>query len=327
MIDWTGRIDELMDFLIREYSLAAAAADRPGVELLLSLSIQLPDGQPAPRVILETDWLTRDCTAAWFAFGGKIVPHAIATLNGMRAAQARILTEKWSAEWRPAVFVDAEWRRPRRWAKCHSGSGYSLSESFQEALRARVRSPKSLSVLSVDSRAAESRAGRLRYLTENIVYSETRGRLSPRVILPADYGYWCELAIRLARPGVGWEWMVNAVASVAVRHAYIYDRQETEAEDWRLAARVLAWQAPAWTTGLLERIAEGSLTRKGVGKPAWRGYVGPAAGELESQKDLRAELRRLVTNGVIRASFGWIKGEGTDWENTIRLLRGEAFGS
>lgn len=334
MIDFEQRIADLMLFLQSEYALVPN--DRPAVELLLSLIIRLPDGSPAPRVILDTDWLSRDCTGAWFALGGKIVPYSVAKLSGMRAWPARRQLESWTQDeasaGRPVVFVEPEWRAPRRWIKSQSGTGWSIAESLNDCLRIRVRAPKSLSVLQVDRDQAGARAGKLKYLVSKVVESELRLRSAPKLALPPDYGYWCEIACKVMRKESGvWEWLVEAVARIAVRNAYVHGRARTESEDWRLAGRVLGWQAAPWTAGLITRIAQGPMDNRRLSGRGWREYVHiPGTGGewgMESAKELRVELRRLAAAGLIRMTpgHGWSAGAQPDWQNTIKLIAGHAF--
>ena len=51
---------------------------------------------------------------------------------------------------------------------------------------------------------------------------------------------------RLAPWYPDWSLLLNALASLAVHHAYIYGRTETTEEDWKILARVAADSVPPW---------------------------------------------------------------------------------
>jgi hypothetical protein len=321
MIDFASRLDELYSFLDQSYSVGGDGAttddDRDAIDILCAAMLHVPGAARSPNIILETDWLSRDCTPSWFAFGGAIIPHALGILQSKRVRYASLDIQDWSIaadkSGVPVVLVDPEWRIPRKWTKIHSGTGFSIGQTFSECLHVRARAPKTLGILQVDIHGAESRATRLRYLFNQVVKSELRPAIMPGVVIPPHFAYHCEIALKLAqaRDGIAWEWLTNAVAGIAVRNAWLYGRTSVGEDDWRIAGRALAWQVPVWTAGMLARIDDYELpavTPLALGRTTWRDYVGPEAGMLEI-KQVRSEIVRLS-----RAPVGVLKrGEDSRW--------------
>ena len=329
MIDFASRVDELVSYLDTAYGIGRQPGDRDAIELLLAVQVDMPDKRPAPKLCIDTDWLSRDCVSAWFAFGGAVEPHALGEMLMRRVRAALDLWRRWEEESEPFVLVDAEWRTQRVWHKINIG--YCLDEKFHDCLRVRARSPKSLGVLTADGQA-DRRAERLRYLTREAVVSAHRAAEMPALVLPDGFAYYCELALKLARPGAAWEWMVNALARSMLMRARLYNKMDTS-EEAAWAGRVLAWQVAPWTGSLLRAIAESReqcISKRLLANKqgTWRSHVGHAAGLMDIKK-VRAELRRLTAAGVLRETVdGW---EGS-WrvnasaEHVVALLDGRAFG-
>ena len=335
MIDFASRLDELYAFLTAEYGVGATDEERDAIDVLCAASIPIPGAARSPSLIFETDWLSLSCTPAWFAFGGAIVPHAIGQFKRTRIRYASSgisrMTEEADARGLPVVFVEPEWRTPRRWTKIRSGSGIDVGQALQDCLHVRVRSPKTLSVLQVDPYGAEARATRLRYLFEQVTKSEMRSTI-PKVVIPAHFAYYCEIGLKLiqtqGRDGVAWEWLTNALAGVAVRNAFCYAKQETDGEDWRIASRALAWQVAPWTEGLARAFDRGRIAPRKLNSPNWRGAVGDAAGMIEL-KEVKQEIVRLARAGVLQKVTGqrFERGFVDEGMQTAvrRVIAGEAF--
>ena len=80
MLDWGSRIDELEHLISREY----AVNDRMAVEVLLAGLINCPR-TASIWTILETNWYSRYCEDAWFAFGGRVAAVLAAASQGALA--------------------------------------------------------------------------------------------------------------------------------------------------------------------------------------------------------------------------------------------------
>ena len=333
VIDFAARLDELYDFLNREYGVGSTDEDRDAIDMIAAASIIIPGARRSSSLILETDWLSLHCRPAWFAFGGAIVPQAIGQFKRTRIRYAssgiKQMTEEADRAGRPVVFVEPEWRVPRKWTKIRSGSGVSVSEAFQECLHIKVKSPKTLSVLQVDPHGAEARATRLRYLFCQVTESDLRPKQPASVVIPPHFAYYCEVALKLvAARGVAWEWLTNAVAGVAMRNAVLYGRTDTNEDDWRIAGRALAWQVAPWTAGLLAAFEDHWIAPYQLRLGGWRERVGPEAGMLELQ-DVKAEIVRLASAGVLQKVDGQRFKRGFVDEQTRaavrRVLAGRAF--
>ena len=338
-IDFAARLDDLYSFLNREYSVGAEEADQDAIDVLLAAQMSIPRQAVSPPIIIETDWLSRDCSTAWFAFGGAIIPRAVGILQERRARESAKRLDEWTAESAarglPVVFVDPEWRTPRRWPNVRSGAGFNVGRCFQDCLRVRARSPKSLGILAVDPYGADARAAKLNHLCKQVVACQFRNSvsISPRLVVPKYYAYYCEIALKLCQghpAGASWEWLTNTIARFAVRNAWLYGREETGEADWALAGRLLAWQVPIWTAGLLRQFAAGPIANaKLFPSRAWRSYVGPEAAALEL-KVVKKEIARLAAAGVLqKIAIGAQVPRGYESkemrEAVGRVLDGKAF--
>lgn len=335
MIDFAARFDDLFDLLRNEHGLAED--ERPGLEVLCAASVIPRVLSPSPWLVLETDWLSRTTRDAWFSLGGELVPHALGVLQAMRTRTAVYTLDEWIAEecgsGRPLVFVEPEWRRPRVWTAVRSGSQFRLGQRLYETLRVRVKSPRTLSVLSATT-AAEARRARLRHAAREVLRSDFRVDNLPAVNeseLPRDFAYWCELTMKLARQGTDWSWLTNAVLAIARRRAYLFGREKVNPQDWELAGKMLSWQAPVWTAGMLRKfigktrgIFPGALR-----KQTWIDAVGQEAAQA-GRVVVRREFERLRSCGVIQKVEGgvyWSEYRLAEQDQPLieRLLDGRAF--
>src|SRR5215471_5428334 len=107
MRDFGTDIDELTFHLAREYGVE----DRGAIEILLSALIDCPR-TPACWLILETNWYSRDCSEAWFSFGGTWVPYSLGELRARRSRQAADLINDWFYEpSAPRLLIEPDWEQ------------------------------------------------------------------------------------------------------------------------------------------------------------------------------------------------------------------------
>jgi hypothetical protein len=77
--------------------------DRTALEILLSALVPCPR-TPALWLIIETNWYSRRCDNAWFAFGGEWAPYSLGELRSLRHERlGSKLTRGWRSL-RRAVF-------------------------------------------------------------------------------------------------------------------------------------------------------------------------------------------------------------------------------
>src|SRR5215831_6044267 len=93
MLDWLRRVDDLAFHLATQYRME----DRTALEILLSALVPCPR-TPALWLVAETNWFSRDCAPAWFAFGGAWRPESLPLLRAMRSRNANSLIATWLNE-------------------------------------------------------------------------------------------------------------------------------------------------------------------------------------------------------------------------------------
>lgn len=330
MIDFPARFDELFMLLCREYNLTES--DRDSVDVLCTL-LACPAGLQPARFIIETDWLSRECSLAWFALG-LFVPRALGSLQCQRTREACFTLDTWEIQAKQAgtalMFVEPEYRKPRVWTAVKSGSQFRLSHRLTDCLRLRVNSPRSLGVVEFGA-AAQARHAKLSSLARQVLESQFRAEsqeIIAQIAPPSGFGFFCELAQKLAREGVDWAWLTNSVLSFVVRRAWLYDRQ-IDGSDWRLAGVLLRDQVPAWTCGLLNGMLEKQtedINWPGKVREKWVQAVGAEAAEA-GRETIATEISRLFRAGLLErrpAGGGYrvLKGFGV---HLRQLLNGQAF--
>src|SRR5215469_5358786 len=121
MLDWSARLDHLAFHLATQYRME----DRAALEILLSALVPCPR-TPAPWVVLETNWYSRECAPAWFSFGETWQPASLPLLRTMRSRDANKLIATWLDDRAPQgrMFVECDYdgRIPRYRPLCDSRS-------------------------------------------------------------------------------------------------------------------------------------------------------------------------------------------------------------
>jgi hypothetical protein len=245
MIDWGARLDDLDHFLATQYRVQ----DRLAVEILLSALIDCPR-TPALWTVLETNYYSRDCRRAWFAFDGSWRPRSLGAIRGNRPRNLhRDLTE-WLEDSSSRLLVEPDFERPQ--------SIRHLAELpflLGKCLRIRARTAVTGLTQPVDERMGELRAEQLaefsrRVLEDPIGGPQTRrGGRSRRVsCIPPNSRSACAASI-----GIGVSCVI-CCGSWAVRHAYLHGRSEVAQEDWQVLARVGRDTVPPWIARAIEHL-------------------------------------------------------------------------
>jgi hypothetical protein len=212
ILDWRDRLDELNFFLNATWQI-----NDPEVVAILAAALVSCPGTRPPWLVLETNWFSRDCSPAWFAFGGLWAPRSLAELRSLRPRQARELIREWldeSAE--PRLFIECDFERLPHYARIPE-----IRFLLARSLRVRTMMPRSQGALTVDQREQARRADALRALTRQL--AEDRARLRPEdppaFRQPPNFFYHAELLQRLAPWFPDWNELINALASLAVHQA------------------------------------------------------------------------------------------------------------
>lgn len=251
MIDWGSRVDELAALLAREYNIE----DRMAVEVLLSGLIHTPR-TPSAWLVLETNWYQRDCEDGWFSFGGLWIPCSFSRLRARspwRTIEAE-MREILDAPSEERLFIECDWEK---YAKFHrlTQAQYFL----QRSLRIRTKSHRAADPLkSLDKYNQDRRADELSAATRWVLEDRVQARSPdpPRFREPPNFLYHCEMVQKLAPWYPDWNALVKAFGLLAVRHAYLYGRAETEADDMAAIARVAQDSVPPWIAKALRLLLE-----------------------------------------------------------------------
>lgn len=319
MLDWAARIEDLHEFLAREYDVT----DTLAVEILLSALI------PCPRtaniwITLETNWATPECDTAWFGFGGEWLPVSFLDLRG-RGASWRDREQKVS-EWlggpiQERLFVEPEYEHYPRW------SFFAQALLIQaRALRLRTRTPRSLAGLNLlDQYQEELTLDKLRHLTQNIIKEgkHWRSENPPAFVDPPHFAHYVEMLEKLSGWFTDWRILVRSLAWLAVRHAYLFGREETGPPEDRILERIMRDSIPPWIHKAIEALAGGESKTVTVSKKMGL--------EERSKNNFRvgprSELRRLKVAGVVESSGNHLNLQLVPKyrDSVLRLIRGEAF--
>jgi hypothetical protein len=319
MIDWASRVDELASLLAREYNVE----DRVAVEVLLSGLIPCPR-TPSVWLILETNWYSRDCEDGWFSFGGMWLPCSLARLRARSPwrdieSEMREMLDSPSEE---RLFIECDWEKFPRFHRLTQAQYF-----LQRALRVRTKSHRAADPLKAldkynQDRRADELAAATRYVLEDRVAA--RPPDPPRFLEPPNFLYHCELVQRLAPWYLDWHSIVKAFGLLAVRHAYLFGRVETDPSDMAAIARVAHDSIPPWITKALRLLLEGPAMSQTLEK------------KIALEDDLRRtghgshrELIRLARNGVVkwnRLKMHWLLVD-EHRQGVADLLDGQVFGA
>jgi hypothetical protein len=317
MVDWAGRIDELMHKLAAEHGVD----DRGAVEVLLSARIACPR-TASTWLILETNWFSRECLDAWFSFGESWVPIALPTL---RARQPWRSIEEQTKEWldNPSderLFVEPDYERYPYFHRL-TQSQYLL----QRCLRLRALARRTADPLRwLDKLQQERRAEELAALTRHVLEDRVGARPAdpPAFHQPENFLYHCELVQRCAPWYTDWSILVRAFALIAVRRAFLFGRVQTDASDDQAIARVAADSIPPWIAKALRRLLDGPSQMQTL-----ENIMGLEEKTRRSGHGAYRELVRLRRQGVIsfdRAKMHWTILD-RHREGIRELLDGRAF--
>jgi len=323
MMDFTPRIDDLCGFLADSYGLVGAtdpeSDTRLAVELLLASLLVFSPECPAARMslCLDTEWMSVDCSRAWFAFGGLTAPRSLAVIRSVRPRGVEQTVAAWDAfdqgaKYKfPRLYVDPDSRTAWKWHPRARTPAGPLAQTIDRALHVRVRTPKSLASLALGSND-DSRRSRLAYLTRKVVESEVRQAAMPKTTATRELAYYTELCVRacgMSYPGYrfDWVWLASACAFASARLAALYGKAHADARSQAKAARVLTWQLPPWTAWIIGQANDATAfePRQLV---ALGGY---------DRETVRRDVRRLVDAGVLhtvaKGTYRTYKDETPAW--------------
>ena len=224
MNPYPERIQELHDHLRGVWS----QRDTQATEILLAALLPASlTRMRRPWLIVETDYLSRDTSGAWFSFGQPeyVQARSLGTPRSMRARDCRQWSDNVLAEDpldQPGVFVDAEWRVLPNKSKSATAiaSYYAL---LARCVHLRVAQPKSgIGVRTMNAREADRLE--LARLARRVLDSQHRSSIAhstPSGVLlasgtpPQSLYYWSELVQKLAPAQVDWECLTGSIAAVA----------------------------------------------------------------------------------------------------------------
>jgi hypothetical protein len=211
---------------------------------------------PCPRtaglwIVLETAYYSRDCTQAWFSFGGNWMPRSLGAVRADRPRNLHRDLTGWLEDESSRLFIEPDFEQPRS-----VGHLAELPSLLGKCLHIRARLTASVATQPVDARQSDLRAEQLaefsRRVLEDRIGDGPEDR--PRWSEPPGFLYYTELVQRLS----GWQRsraeLVNLFRLLAVRRAYLYGRLEVTGEDWKILARVARDMVPMWITRAIERL-------------------------------------------------------------------------
>lgn len=319
MFDWSARIDDLAALLAQEYSME----DRAALEVLLSALVPCPR-TPSLWLILETNWYSRVCEAAWFAFGGQWTPHSLAQIRARQPWRPVVaqLTEWLDAPSEERLFVEPDFERYPRYDKLPNALFVADRSLRVRAVSARVAHP----LRGLDAREQERREDSLSAATRAVLEDRIGARSTDPPVFrqPPNFAYHVELVERLAPWFRDWQTLLKNFAALAVRRAYLYGRTETTSEDWAILSRVARDSAPPWIAAALRLIAAGPH------KPA---TIERAMRLFEATRrsghGAQAELARLRQRGLLHWDthrMHWKIAE-EHAQGVAEVIEGRAFGA
>ena len=309
MNPYPERIQELHDHLRGVWS----QRDTQATEILLAALLPASlTRMRRPWLIVETDWLSRDTSGAWFSFGQPeyVQARSLGTPRSMRARDCRQWSDNVLAEDpldQPGVFVDAEWRVLPNKSKSATAiaSYYAL---LARCVHLRVAQPKSgIGVRTMNAREADRLE--LARLARRVLDSQHRSSIAhstPSGVLlasqsqcatgtpPQSLYYWSELAQKLAPAQVDWECLTGSIAAVAHGIATLYN--DGRAPDWSASERVLRDTVPYAASRLIMEASHGPVAAR-------MAHIQPG-GVIGSGERVTVELQRLEREGVLTKRRG-----------------------
>jgi hypothetical protein len=291
MLDWSARLDDLMDFLKREY----AVEDRQAVEILLAAGPLNCPRTPTVWMILEVPWYARECRDGWFSFGEQWLPYSLAQL---RVRSPWRLVETRMNEWLEApneerLFIEPDYDRYPMFHRLTQAR-----DLLQRALRLRVPTERvAIPLRAIDQRAKDRRADELAALAGRVLEDRVGARPQDPPVFhqPPNFLYHLELVERLSPWFRDWNLLVEAFAALAVRRAYLEARTETGPEEIRALARVAADSVPPWISKAVRTLLEGPAAALRLER-----MMGLEEKSRRSGHGAHRELVRLHRSGIIR---------------------------
>jgi hypothetical protein len=287
--------------------LAARRSQRDTQATEILLAALLPQSltrMRRPWLVLETDYLSRDTSDAWFSLGmpQTVQARSLAIPRVMRRDPGHeyiesILQERSRVV--PGVFTDAEWRALQYahggWTK-EPRANYHILMSM--CVRLRVAHPKGDAGVQVEREADRLELARL---TRRVLDSSHRTpRASTALAVSAEGGvrardvpkslfYWCELLQKVSPAQQDWESLTGSLAAIARGIALLYNDGRPPA--WDASERVLRDSVPYATGWLMAEAAKAPA----VGRTT---YI-KSGGDMMSHRRTVLELRRLHREGVL----------------------------
>ena len=303
MNPYPERIAELHAHLASVWS----QRDTQATEILLSALLPASITRlRRPWLVVETDYLSRDTSNAWFSFGQPehVQARSLAVPRSMRARLCRQRSDNVLAEDphdQPGVFVDAEWRVLPNKSKSVTAiaSYYAL---LARSVHLRVAQPKSdIGVRTMNAR--ESDRLELARLARRVLDSQHRSSIAhndaSRSLLaapaaPQSLYYWSELVQKLAPVQCDWECLTGSIAAVAHGIATLYN--DGRAPAWDASERVLRDTVPYATMRLIMEASHGPVAAR-------MAHI-QSGGVIGSGERVTVELKRLEREGVLTKRRG-----------------------
>lgn len=315
---YPARIDDLHAHLRDRFGVTDFEACDIVLACLLDSKVT---GAQKPWIIIETDWLQRDCSDAWFNLGNTAGAQSLASARIQRHGPMEVMVNAWlesRAQGCAGIFVDPEWRRLAQLnqGRAHASSLVSAYGTLMAGcVRLRTEYPKTAwATKPADERSKD--LAELRHLTLRVLDSSMRTRVDgSSAHAPGAMLYWCELVQKVSLVQRDWNMLVWSLSQV-VRNVCTLYNQPDRPPDWRIAERLLR-DCVNFATGEIVR------------KAHQREQIGPVD-EYASPKRFRLErvwvqeISRLCRMGVLQYKGTakkdrgkWNRLNGQDWYQLI----------
>ena len=289
MNPYPERLEELHIWLGARYN----QYDRQATEVLLAalLPPELTRTR-RPWIIIETDYPSRDCSDAWFSFGGEAVVHSLSVPRVLRCAPSEEIVRNW-VELRSTdaagLFVESEWRRIM---KIGRGAMSTFRGNYQHlmsvCLRLRVAHPKGDYAVRVDRDADRLELGRLvRRVLDSSLRPARKPSETARDRPPASFLYWCELLQRVAPYLTDWEMLTGGLAAVARGIAILYS--DGRPPDWAAVDRIMRDCINPCTYQIMSQAADHKRANR----------VADFWSKDDEIRNVKNEIKRLYREGVL----------------------------